>query len=191
MAKVFLDISMSLDGFVAAANQTAEAPLGDGGELLHEWAFAEDELDREILTDGVGGSGAVICGNRTYRDSLPWWGADGPTGSTRLPVFVLCGEAPPRAPDGGVYSFVTAGPEAALEAAREAAGEKNVTVMGGAETARTFLAAGLLDELSIHVAPVLFGGGTRLFDGLDPLGLESLSCVHTPTATHLRFEVTA
>ncbi len=190
MAKVSLDISISLDGFVAAANQTAEAPLGEGGERLHDWAFDVDERDREIVTDGVGGSGAVICGHRTYRDSLPWWGADGPTGATRLPVFVLCGEVPLEAPEDGVYTFVTAGPEAALVAAREAAGEKNVTVMGGAETARAFIAAGLVDELSIHLAPVLFGGGTRLFDGLDPLGLESLSCVQTAAATHLRFEVT-
>ena len=189
MTKVFFDISMSLDGYITAGNQTPEAPLGEGGERLHEWAFGEDERDREVLASGVGGTGAVICGRRTYEDSLRWWGADGPTGPARLPVFVLASEVPADVPEGSVYAFVNGGPEAALESAREAAAEQDVTVMGGARTGRSFIAAGLVDELSIHLVPVLFGGGTRMFEGLSTPALENRSCVQTPTATHLRFSV--
>jgi dihydrofolate reductase len=84
MSKVFFDISMSLDGFMTAANQRPEEPMGDGGLKLVEWAFGQDERDRAVLTDGIAGTGAVIAGRRTYDDSLPWWGADGPTGEARV-----------------------------------------------------------------------------------------------------------
>ena len=128
MTKVIFDMSMSLDGFVKASNATSEQPLGDGGERLHEWAFGEDERDREVLAGGVEGSGEIIAGRRTY-DSLPWWGADGPHPPTR--VFVLTHQAPDAVPEGSVYTFVTDGIESALEQAKAAAGEKNVAVMGG------------------------------------------------------------
>lgn len=191
MSKVVFDISMSLDGFMTAANQTPDDPMGDGGQRLVEWAFGEDERDRAILTDGIGGLGAVICGRRTYDDSLPWWGADGPAGETRAPVFVVTHSTPDDSPEGGVYTFVTGGIEQALEQAKAAAGDKTVTVMGGAETGRQFIAAGLVDELSLHVVPVLFGAGTPMFEQLadDHISLEPLSSVQTPQATHLRLRI--
>jgi dihydrofolate reductase len=191
MGKVIFDISMSLDGFMTAANQRPEEPLGEGGERLHEWAFGSDPRDREVLAGGAGSLGAVICGRRTYVDSVPWWGADGPTGDARVPVFVLSHEAPGDVPDGGVYTFVTEGIEAALKQAKAAAGDKDVTVMGGADTGQQFITAGLLDEFSIHLVPVLFGSGTRMFGhlGNGHLQLENLGSVQTPAATHLRFRV--
>jgi dihydrofolate reductase len=191
MGKVIFDISMSLDGFMTAANQRPEEPLGEGGEQLHQWAFGDDPRDREVLTAGAGGLGAVICGRRTYDDSLPWWGADGPTGPDRVPVFVLSHDLPEGAPAGGVYTFVTEGIEHALKQARDAAGDKDVTVMGGADTGQQYLRADLVDELSIHLVPVLFGGGTRMFDHLGDghVQLENLGAVQTAAATHLRFRV--
>jgi dihydrofolate reductase len=132
MGKVVFDISMSLDGFMTAANRRPEEPMGDGGERLHEWAFGEDPRDRAVLTDGVASIGAVVAGRRTYDDSVPWWGADGPTGPARVPVFVVSHDVPEDTPEGGVYSFVVGGIERALEQARATAGEKGVTVMGGA-----------------------------------------------------------
>lgn len=135
------------------------------------------------------GTGAVIAGRRTYEDSLPWWGADGPTGQARVPVFVVCHDVPEDTPVGGVYTFVTEGIESALEQAREAAGEKDVTVMGGAETGQQYLRAGLIHELSIHLIPVLFGTGTRMFESLGDgdVQLANAGSIQTSAATHLRF----
>ena len=191
MSKVIFDISMSLDGFIAAANRRPDEPLGDGGERLHAWAFGGDDQDRQILADGVGGTGAVIAGRRTYDDSVPWWGADGPTGPARVPVFVVSHSVPDESPDGGVYTFVTGGIEQALEQARKAAADKDVTVMGGAQTGQQYLRAGLIDELSIHLVPVLFGAGTRMFEQLgdEHIELEVAQAIKTAAATHLRFRV--
>jgi dihydrofolate reductase len=191
MGKVTFDISMSLDGFMTAAEQRPDKPMGDGGQRLVDWAFGNDERDRAILTDGIASIGAVIAGRRTYETSVPWWGADGPTGPARVPVFVLCHKAPEEVPVGGVYAFVTEGIERALDQAREAAGDKDVTVMGGAETGQQYLRAGLVDELSIHLVPVLFGAGTRMFEGLGDqhLQLENRGSLQTPSATHLRFGI--
>ena len=191
MSKVTFDISLSLDGFMTAANQRPEEPMGDGGSRLVEWAFGDDERDRAILTDGVASIGAVIAGRRTYDDSLPWWGAHGPTGAERLPVFVVSHSVPDETVDGGVYTFVTDGIESALEQAKAAAGEKDVTVMGGARTGQQFIAAGLVDELSLHVVPVLLGAGTRMFENLGDahMALEPLATVQTPRATHLRLRI--
>ena len=187
MSKVFFDISMSLDGFMTAANQRPEEPMGDGGLQLVEWAFGQDERDRAVLTDGIAGTGAVIAGRRTYDDSLPWWGADGPTGEARVPVFVVSHTTPDDVPDGGVYTFIN-GIERALEKARTAAGDKDVTVMGGAKTGRQYIEAGLIDELSIHLIPVLFGSGTRMFDQLgdEHLQFEPVDTIQTNAAIHLR-----
>jgi len=164
---------------------------GRRGQRLHEWAFGNDQRDREVLTSGVGGTGAVIAGRRTYDDSVPWWGADGPTGPARVPVFVLSHDVPEGTPEGGVYTFVTGGIERALELARAAAGEKDVTVMGGAETGQRYLRAGLVDELSIHLVPVLFGSGTRMFEHLGDqhVQLENAGAIQTAAATHLRFRL--
>jgi dihydrofolate reductase len=188
--KLTFDMSMALEGFIRAADPTPDAPLGVGGERLHQWAFGEDERDRSVLAEGGQGVGAVIAGRRTYDDSVAFWGADGPTGPARVPAFVVTHEPPTDSPENGVYRFATEGIEAALNDAREAAGGQNVTVMGGPNLGAQFLAADLVDELSIHLVPVLFGHGLRLFEDL-PEGhqLEPLSAIQTPNATHLRFRI--
>jgi dihydrofolate reductase len=189
MGKVIFDMSMSLDGFVKASNATPEQPLGDGGERLHEWAMGGDERDREVLAGGVESSGAIIAGRRTYEDSVPFWGADGPHPPTR--VFVVIHEAPDAVPEGSVYTFVTDGIEGALAQAKTAADGKTVTVMGGPDIGRQFIAAGLVDENCIHLVPVLFGSGTRMFEhlGKEHVPLEAVEVIETATATHLRFRV--
>jgi len=191
MGKVTFDISMSLDGFVTASNMSPEEPMGKGGERLHEWAFGgEDKRDREVLERGISTTGAVIAGRRTYDDSIPWWGADGPTGPVRLPLFVVSHSVPEDVPEGGVYTFVD-GIEAALARAKEVAGEKDVNIMGGADIAQQYLRAGLVDEISIHLVPVLFGSGMRLFEqlGNEHMQLETIEAINTAAATHLRFRV--
>jgi dihydrofolate reductase len=131
MTRVIFDISMSLDGFVTASNVRTEEPMGDGGQRLHEWAFGQDERNRELLAEAVNFVGALIAGRRTYALSVPWWGADGPAGPARVPVFVVTHAEPEEVPEEGVYTFVTDGIESALEQAKMAAGEKDVAVMGG------------------------------------------------------------
>jgi dihydrofolate reductase len=191
MTKVIFDISMSLDGFVTASNVRPEEPLGDGGQRLHEWAFGEDERNRELLADAVDAVGAVVAGRHTYDLSVPWWGVDGPTGPARVPVFVITHAEPEDAPEGGVYAFVTDGIESALEQAKAAAGDQDVAVMGGAEIGQKYILAELVDEIPIHLVPVLFGGGTRMFEHLggEHIQLETAGVIETPLATHLRFHI--
>ena len=189
MGKVIADISMSLDGFVTASGQTPEEPLGKGGEQLHEWAFGQDEGDRELAERAAAELGALVCGRTTYDDSLPWWEADGPTGARRLPLCVVTHRAPEESPEGGVYTFVTDGIERAVELAQEAAGGRDVAIMGGANLIQQCLAAGSVDEIGIHLAPVLFGDGTRLFADTAHQRLEPLDAVRTRAAIHLRFGV--
>jgi dihydrofolate reductase len=190
MTNVIFDMSMSLDGFVTAANVRPEEPLGDGGQRLHEWAFGDDERNRELLAEAVNFVGAVIAGRRTYDLSIPWWGADGPAGPARVPVYVVTHAEPEDVPEGGVYAFVTDGIEGALEEAKAAAGDKYVAVMG-AEIGQQFIRAGLVDEISIHLVPVLFGDGTRMFEhlGSEHIQLETVEVIETIEATHLRFRV--
>ncbi len=190
MGRVSFDISMSLDGFITAANVRPEEPMGDGGQRLHEWAFnSGDVRNREIL-EGSARLGAVIAGRHTYDQSVPWWGADGPTGPARIPVFVVSHSVPEATPEGGVYTFLD-GVEPALARAKEAAGDRDVSVMGGADIAQQFIKAGLVDEISIHLVPVLFGSGTRLFEhiGSEHIQLETTEVIETAEAIHLRFRV--
>src|SRR6266511_2324658 len=210
MSKVFCDLWMSLDGYVAGPNQTLEEPLGRGGEQLHEWAFrlksfreqhgmegGESGPDDEVVQEWLAGSGAVVMGRRMFSggdgpwESDPnadgWWGDDPPF---HAPVFVLTHH--PRetvAKKGGTsYVFVTDGIEAALEQARAAAGDKDVQLGGGGSVVQQFLQAGLLDELNVHLVPVLLGDGdVRLLDGLDPTELELTRVVESPHVTHLRY----
>lgn len=192
MGKTVFDTSMSLDGFITASNQTPQEPMGDGGEYLHDWAFGADETNRRFLEQAAAGLGAVICGRRTYDHSLPWWGADGPTGLARRPVFVVTHDVPAGAPPGTVYRFVTGGVDDALEQAQAAAGDQDVTIMGGADLGRQYLAAGLVDEVSIHLVPVLFGTGTRMFGELgEHVLLRPVDVLDTPSATHLRYRIVA
>lgn len=191
MGCVVFDISMSLDGYMTAAGQSAEEPVGLGGQRLTEWAFGPDERNRTYLANQVAGLGAVITGRRTYDTSLPWWGADGPSGPARRPVFVLTHATPDDRPADGVYTFVTDGVESALRQAQTAAGQQVICIMGGADVGQQYLAAGLVDEISVHLIPVLFGAGTRMFDHLGPdhRQLEALDAVATPAAIHTRFRV--
>ena len=192
MGNVVFDMSMSVDGFITAANVRPEEPNGDGGLRLVEWAFnSEDDRNRELLAQSVSGLGALIAGRRTYDLSVPWWGADGPTGPARRPLFVVTHDVPKHTPEGGVYTFVTGGIEQALQAAKAAAGDKDVAVMGGADIGRQYMAAGLIDEISIHLVPVLFGSGTRMFEHLADkhIQLETIEVIQTSAVTHLRFRV--
>jgi dihydrofolate reductase len=208
-----LDISMSLDGFVAGPNRTLEQPLGEGGERLHEWALplaswrehhgrsgGEINADDEVVAESLEATGAVVMGRRMFSGGEGPWGddprADGWWGDEppfRVPVFVLTHH--PRetvSKRGGTsFTFVTDGIEAALELARAAAGDKDVLLAGGAGVAQQYLNAGLVDELQIHVAPVLLGGGVRLFDrlGPGPIELETTRVIDSPAVTHLRFRV--
>jgi dihydrofolate reductase len=213
MAKLVLDISMSLDGFVAGPNLTLEQPLGEGGERLHEWVVplaswrephglpgGETGPDDDLFAEGIRETGAVIMGRRMFSggegpwEDDPkadgWWGDDPPF---HKPVFVLTHHAreTENKQGGTTYTFVTEGPEAALEQARAAAGDKDVLLAGGANVAQEFLKGGLLDELEIHLPPVLLGGGVRLFDqlGPDPIELEVTRVIASPSVTHLRFRV--
>ena len=193
MTRVIFDISMSLDGYMTASNVSAEEPLGDGGQRLHDWAFGEAEHNRELLAEAVDAVGAVIAGRRTYDLSVPlsvpWWGADGPAGPARVPVFVVTHAGPEEVPEGGVYTFVTDGIEEALELARAAARDKDVAVMGGLISGSS--TSGLVDEISIHLVPVLFGSGTRMFEylGGEHIQLESAGVIETLEAMHLRFRL--
>ena len=189
MTQVVFDITTSLDGYVTGPNDTVEQALGAGGERLHDWISATPtDADTEILGE-LFASGAVISGRRTYDNSQgpDGWG-DGPLG--RVPVFVLSHSVPERIQDGAEFTFVTDGIQNALKLAREAAGDKDVYVMS-ADVAGQYLAAGLLDEIRLHVAPILLGGGRRLFDhpGLAGTELECTRVVTTPGATHLRYRV--
>jgi dihydrofolate reductase len=213
MAKVRCEISMSLDGFVAGPNPTLEEPLGVGGNLLHEWAFAaaswrdshgleggEKNADSDVIEESLRATGAVVMGRKMFSggegswENDPradgWWGDDPPF---HVSVFVLTHQARgTKVMEGGTsFEFVTDGIEAALERAKAAAGDKDVLLAGGASIVQQYLKAGLLDELQIHVAPVLLGEGTSLFDrlGIEPLGLEATRVIASPSVTHLQFRV--
>jgi dihydrofolate reductase len=189
MGNVVYDISMSLDGFISGPNVRPEAGLGDGGERLHDWGFhSTDPRNREIVAGWVE-TGAVIVGRTTYDLSIPYWGADGPLGAARVPVIVLSHSVPADIPAGGVYTFVDS-VDAAFAKAQQAAGDKPIGIQGPT-TARQFIRRGLVDEVFIHVVPVLFGSGTRLFDdpGGEPVSLETVEVIQTPEAVHLRFRV--
>lgn len=192
MSKLVLFFSMSLDGFIAARNVRPEEPMGDGGLRLHEWAMGEaDDPSSRLLAEAIAAEGAILVGRTTYDYSIRWWGADGPTGATRTPVFVVTHEPPAESPPGGVYTFVTGGIEEAVARAKEAAGAKFVGVGGGADVAQQLIRAGLLDEIRISLVPVLFGGGLRLFEHLGPdhISLERLEVIDTPAVTHLRYRI--
>lgn len=199
MSIVSSHLAVSLDGFVAGPDQSLEDPLGRGGERLHEWMFRPDgpESDARIVEESLAGVGAFVMGRNMFGpDRGPWdpewrgwWGEDPPF---HAPVFVLAHrEREPLEMAGGTtFSFVTDGIGAALERAREAAGERRVDIAGGAGTVRQYLAAGLVDRLTLHLVPVLLGAGERLFDGLDGLVLEQEEVVVSPTVTHLRYRIT-
>jgi dihydrofolate reductase len=203
MAKVSADMSMSLDGFIAGPNDGVELPLGEGGKRLHKWLYdlaswrerhdiagGESGPDADILAEAFENTGAIPMGRRMFDGGEGPWGANPPF---RMPVFVVTHRARERlVKDGGTtFTFVTDGLDGALERARVAAGGKDVSVAGGADIIQQCLRAGLLDEIQIHVAPVLLGEGRRLLDhlGTEHIELESTRVIASPGVTHLRFRV--
>jgi dihydrofolate reductase len=212
VGKVVVDISMSLDGFVAGPNPTLEEPLGKRGEELHEWVVqtrawrerhglegGEVNEESELVGEGLSSVGAFVMGRKMFSGgsgpwqddprSSGWWGDEPPFHAS---VFVLTHhDREPEEMEGGTtFFFVTEGIQAAIEGAQAAAEGRNVAVSGGADVIQQALAAGLVDELQVHVAPILLGGGTRLFlEGQDSIKLEAMRVVSSPRAAHLTFDV--
>jgi dihydrofolate reductase len=209
MSRVTCHIAMSLDGFVAGPNPTVDEPLGVGGERLHEWAFpteawraqhgregGERNADAEVIEEVTQGVGAYIMGRRMFGGGegpwdeswRGWWGDEPPF---HTPVFVLTHHARDPLPmrGGTTFTFVTDGIESALAQARDAAGEKDVAVAGGASAVQQYLAAGLLDELYLHIVPVLLGAGARLLEDVGHPALEPVKVVASPGVTHVRYRV--
>lgn len=189
MGKIIYDMSMSLDGFITAANARPEAGLGDGGEQLHNWGFNSVDPHNHEIAEAWLTMGAIIYGRTTYDHSIKYWGANGPTGDARVPTIIVSHNTPKDIPKDGVYTFVD-NIEAALAVARKLAGNKDIGLQGG-NVAQQFIARGLVDEIFIHLVPVLFGSGTRMIDNLDGkhIRLESIEVIQTKEATHLRFRV--
>ena len=201
MSRVTIDITISLDGFIAGPNQSVENPIGENGDRLHRWMFeaaAKNASELEAITS----SGAYIMGRNMFgpiRDEWAlgddgkiewngWWGPDPPY---HAPVFVLTNH--PRAPlvmrGGTTFTFVTEGITSALAQAIASSPDGTVSIAGGASTARQYLQAGLVDALRLHLAPVLLGTGERLFDGLNALNLQPLEARATALVTHLAYRV--
>ncbi len=214
MSKLRFQISVSLDGFVAGPNPSEEEPLGEGGEALHEWALklaawrkphgregGETNASSAIMEEGLANVGATIMGRNMFGGGPGpwgddpwegWWGDDPPF---HHPVFVLTHhEREPLQKEGGnSFTFVTEGIESALEQAKEAAQGRDVSLAGGAEVAQQYLAAGLVDEMLLNVAPLLLGDGRRLFENLGDadLGLQQVQVIEAPDVAHLRYRPSA
>ena len=190
MTRVICDMSASLDGYVTGPNDSREHPFGDGAGTLHDWlSGAATDDDRAILKEFLDGVGAVVMGRKSFdkNEGDGGWGDGGPAGDA--PCFVVT-HTRPAAPYPPVFTFVTDGVATAIEMAREAAGGKDVT-LHGATVMQQLLPLGLVDEIRVHVIPVLIGGGTPLFGSLhSAVTLERTRVVVTPAATHLMFQVT-
>jgi dihydrofolate reductase len=196
MTKVLASITTSLDGYITGPNDGPEKGLGEGGERLHYWVFGgpwtyDDPprgeatgADKEFLDSMTAREGAVVGGRNTY-ESADHWGGSNPFGA---PFFIVT-HKPEDEPDGAGFTFVD-GLDLALALAREAAGDKDVGIMGGADIIRQALQMGAVDELTISVAPVVLGAGKRLFEGFDtPLNLEPIQVLQSPFATHVTYRV--
>jgi dihydrofolate reductase len=199
MTRTTCHLTISLDGFLAGPRQTREEPLGVGGERLHRWMFAPEplpEADAAARADLLRPRGAFVMGRNMFgpvrggwdEDWRGWWGDEPPY---HAPVFVLTHHArdPVEMAGGTTFVFVTEGFDTAFAQARAAAGDAEVTVAGGASTVRQALAAGVVDELVLDVAPVLLGAGERLFDGVPDPGLTQLEVTSSPQVTHVRYRV--
>ncbi len=210
MSRLRVHISVSADGYVAGPNQSEENPLGEAGERLHDWVVAlrawraphgleggEVNASNAVVEELQANIGAEIMGRGKFgggpgpwgEDPWPgWWGEDPPF---HMPVFVLTHhQREPLTLSDTTFTFVTDGIEAALEQARAAAGEQDVLIGGGADVINQYLAAGHVDELELHVVPLLLGGGARLFEGIGPdLELEQIRVVQAPGVAHLKYRV--
>ena len=209
MSETRCQISISLDGFVAGPNQSEKDPLGEGGTRLHEWALAteswrrqhgheggERNADSDVVDSATEGIGAYVMGRNMFGGGpgswdegwTGWWGEEPPF---RVPVFVLTHH--PRDPlemkGGTTFTFVTDGIEAALERARDAAAGGDVSIAGGASAVNQYLAAGLLDELHLHIVPIVLGAGERLLEDVGDPKLEPVEVVASPAATHIRYRI--
>jgi dihydrofolate reductase len=208
---IVAQLSISVDGYLAGPSPSLEDPLGTGGMQLHEWVIrleawrkqhglegGEVDIDTRLVEEAVRGIGAVVMGRKMFSggegpwkndpNSSGWWGDEPPF---HAPVFVVTHH--PREPlelKGTTFHFVTDGVETAVAQARDAAGSDDVSIAGGAMIVQECLAAGLLDELTVHTAPIFLGGGIRLFeDGTPPQRLEVLDVVAAPLATHVRYRL--
>ena len=210
MSKVRAEISISLDGYGAGPNESHENPLGEGGEGLHDWVVGlkawrephgmeggEVNVSSEIFEELRENVGAEIMGRGKFGppeggpwgdDSWTgWWGEDPPF---HMPVFVLTHhERDPLTLSDTTFTFVTDGIESALAQAKEAAGDKDVFLGGGPDSINQYLAAGLVNELDLHIPPILLGGGARLLEGVGDLKLEQLRAVEAPGVAHLKYRV--
>ena len=192
MGKVTSYDSVSLDGFITDPNASVGTPLeGNDPGRLSDWQFdAKTETDAAIVDEMFESTGAVLMGKRMFDVGFEPWGDPPPYG---MPVFIVTHEEREPLPmqGGTTYNFVTDGIETALELARAVAGDKNIGIWGGANIMRQYLKAGLLDEMEIHLVPILLGRGVRLFEDLtsESFELRMIRCIETPGATHLRFEV--
>jgi dihydrofolate reductase len=209
MGSVTCHISISLDGFVAGPNQSIENPIGVGGMELHQWMFetahwreqhgqtgGKPTADSEVLDEAVQNVGAYIMGRKMFgggdgawdKTWKGWWGAEPPY---HVPVFVLTHH--PRQPlsmqGGTTFTFVTNGIGSALEQARSAAGDQDVAIAGGASTVRQYLAAGMLDELYLHIVPIILGAGERLLENVGNPTLEPVKVIASPAVTHVRYRI--
>src|SRR5262245_19137282 len=211
MSTFWFQMAISLDGYVAGPDQSPENPLGLGGMQLHEWVFELEAWRREQGQEGGGVNastpvveeaqtniGAVVMGRNMFgggpgpwREDPPWngwWGDDPPY---HAPVFVLTHHARERLEmlGGTTFTFVTDGIESALDQAREAAGEKDVLLGGGASAANQYLRAGMLDEFELHITPVVLGAGERLLVDVGPLPLQQVRVIEAPGVTHVKYRV--
>jgi dihydrofolate reductase len=213
VSKLRFNITMTLDGYVAGPNQSVENPLGEGAVHLHDWALptktfrslhgdtsgGETGINDDVLREAFDNLGATIMGRHMFGpDRGPWgedpwqgWWGDNPP--FHHPVFVLTHHAREPLPmqGGTTFFFVTDGIEPALKQARQAANGKDVMLGGGAKVFQQYLAAGLIDEMEIHIVPLLLGGGERLFVNLntDRLKLESIRTIAEPGVAHLKYRV--
>jgi len=209
MGRVTCQISISLDGFVAGPNQSLDNPIGEGGMRLHDWLFATaswrrqqgeeggvDSADSEVVDEVGQGVGAYIMGRKMFgggsgrwdQEWKGWWGDDPPY---HTPVFVLTHHTrePLSMLGGTTFTFVTDGIASALEQAQEAAGDRLVSIAGGASTIRQYLAAGSLDELYLHIVPIVLGAGERLLEDVGDPVLEPVKVIASPGVTHIKYRI--
>ncbi|RZS31322.1 dihydrofolate reductase [Herbihabitans rhizosphaerae] len=205
MTTVICNFTMSLDGYMAGPNQSVDDPLGQGGMKLMEWMLStptfsgedgERTVDDDMVDEVRNGYGAFVMGRNMFGPirgewDLSWKGWWGDEPSYHAPVFVLTHYPRESVPmEGGTtFHFVTDGIASAVERAKEAAGDKPVLIAGGAAAIRQALAAGLVDEINTHIAPLIFGAGERPLDGLDETRLEPIRVIESPKVTHVRYRV--
>ncbi|TDO68186.1 dihydrofolate reductase [Kribbella sp. VKM Ac-2571] len=197
MSQVVVDISVSLDGYVTGPNAGVGNGLGDGGEAVHDWVFHGNDADRAVLDAAFEASGAVVQGRNLFDviDAPDGWSDEmgygaKPTGELNPPIFVVTHTPPEKTRLGDRFRFVGS-PSEAVAQALEVAGGKDVYVMGGGQICHAVLAEGLADVLRLHLAPVVLGGGTRLFpaEPAPAYALELIEAVSTPAAQHLTYRM--